>query len=136
MVNHPLPIVLDTCVVSLLFKGDEPVTYYRERIIGQRLLISFQTLEESWFGAVKNGWADKRRNALGHHLDQFEVVWPNPNMVRISANLRSEREKSGRRLNTADAWIAATAIMLQCPLASNDGDFGDIPNLQLIRAPS
>ncbi len=47
MVSYPSSIVLDTCVVSLLFKGDEPVAYYRERIIGQRLLISFQTLEES-----------------------------------------------------------------------------------------
>ena len=57
-------------------------------------------------------------------------------LVEISARLRSERERSGRRLNTADAWIAATAIMLGCPLASHDGDFLDIPNLALVRMPS
>ena len=55
-------------------------------------------------------------------------------MVQISANLRSEREKAGRRLNTADAWIAATAILLACPLASHDRDFSDIPGLEFIRA--
>ena len=134
MVTNPSPIVLDTSVVSLLFRGNDPVTYYREQIRGHRLLISFQTLEESWFGAVKNGWSDRRKNTLRQHLDQFEVFWPTLDMVQISAELRSEREKAGRRLNTADAWIAATAILLDCPLASHDRDFSDIPGLGFIRA--
>ncbi len=134
MVTNPIPIVLDTSVVSLLFRSNEPVAYYQERIRGSRLLISFQTLEESWFGAIKNGWSDRRKNTLRRHLDQFEAIWPNRDMVRISADLRSEQEKAGRRLNTADAWIAATAILLDCPLASHDRDFSDIPGLEFIRA--
>ena len=85
-------------------------------------------------GAVKDGWSNRRKNILRRHLDQFEVVWPNLDMVRISTELRSEREKAGRRLNTADAWIAATAILLECPLASHDRDFSDIPGLEFIRA--
>ena len=34
----------------------------------------------------------------------------------------------------ADAWIAATALMLDCPLASHDRDFSGIANLALIQA--
>ncbi len=134
MITNPALIVLDTSVVSLLFRRNDPVAYYRERIRGHWLLISFQTLEESWFGAVKDGWSNRRKNILRRHLDQFEVVWPNLDMVRISTELRSERETAGRRLNTADAWIAATAILLECPLASHDRDFSDIPGLEFIRA--
>ena len=134
MTTNPALIVLDTSVVSLLFRRNDPVAYYREWIRGRWLLISFQTLEESWFGAVKDGWSNRRKNILRRHLDQFEVVWPNLDMVRISTELRSEREKAGRRLNTADAWIAATAILLECPLASHDRDFSDIPGLEFIRA--
>jgi predicted nucleic acid-binding protein len=74
-------------------------------------------------------------NKLALHLEQYEVVWPDVETADISANLRVEREKAGRRLNTADAWIAATAIRLSCPLASDDGNFVDIPRLRLIRAP-
>ena len=59
-----------------------------------------------------------------------------PAVVDISANLRSAQEGAGRRLNTADAWIAATALMLNCPLASHDGDFDGIAGLQLIPDPS
>lgn len=134
MVANPSPIVLDTSVVSLLFRRNEPVTYYRERIRGHRLIISFQTLEESWFGAIKDGWNTRRKNILRRHLDQFEVRWPNLEMVQISAALRSEREKAGRRLEVADAWIAATALLLECPLASHDRDFSAIPGLEFIQA--
>ena len=101
-----------------------------------RPVISFQTVEEAWFGAVKDNWGASRRNGLSQHLAQYDVVWPTPAMVDISANLRSDQEKAGHRLETADAWIAATALMLNCPLASHDGDFDWIPNLQLLRDPS
>ena len=74
-------------------------------------------------------------NKLQRHLDQHEVVWSTPELVEISARLRYERERSGRRLNTTGAWIAATAIMIDCPLAPHDGDFLDIPDLAVIRMP-
>ncbi len=136
MLQGPSRVVLDTSVVSLLLTGREPVRYYRRQIQGRSPLISFQTWEESWFGALKGKWGDKRKNALRKHLGRFTVVWPNSELVQISAHLRNERERIGRYLTTADAWIAATAIMLQCPLASHDRDFEDIPTLQLIRAPN
>ena len=128
--------VLDTSVVSLLMRSGTGAEYYQDRIAGKRAVISFQTLEEAWFGAIKAGWGAARRNRLARHLDQFEVVWPTPEMVQICAHLRTEREHVGRRLGIADAWVAATAIMLHCPLVSHDGDFEDIPNLDLVRAPA
>jgi len=130
---HPL-VVVDTSVVSLLMRSGSAAEYYRNSIAGKRAVISFQTLEEAWFGAIKASWGEARRNRLAQHLDQFEVVWPTPEIVRICAHLRTEREQAGRRLGIADAWVAATAIMLRCPLVSHDGDFEDIPNLDLVRA--
>ena len=98
-------------------------------------MLPFQAVEEAWFGAIRDNWGDRRRSELQSHIERFEIIWPNADMVRISARLRSERERAGRRLTTADAWIAATALMLDCPLASHDGDFSGIPDLELIRAP-
>ena len=128
-------IVLDTSVVSLVFKGDPRSGFYLPHMAGQRTVVSFQTVEEMWYGAYKAGWGARQKNKLALHLEQYEVVWPDVETADISANLRVEREKAGHRLNTADAWIAATAIRLSCPLASDDGDFEDIPRLRLIRAP-
>ncbi len=135
MLSNPSLIVLDTSVVSILIRRVESAPYYQERIVGRRAVISFQTLEELWFGAYKRNWGDRRKNALRRSLDQYEVMWPNSDLVRISAHLRSERERVGRRLNTEDAWIAASALLLECPLASHDHDFSDIPDLTFIRAP-
>ena len=128
-------ILLDTSVVSLLFNGDTRGDFYLPHMAGQRTLVSFQTVEEMWYGAYSAGWGARRKNELSLHLEQYEVIWPDQETVDISANLRFARRRAGRKLNTADAWIAATAIHLSCPLASDDGDFDNIASLDLIRAP-
>jgi len=128
-------IVLDTSVVSIVFKADQRSSFYLPHMTGQRTVVSFQTVEEIWFGAYKARWGARQKNILALHLEQYEVVWPDPETADISAHLRVERERAGRKLNTADAWIAATALRLSCPVASDDGDFDDIPGLELIRAP-
>ena len=129
-------VVLDTSVVSLFLRNADEAAYYRSEIEGLRTVISFQTREEALFGAIRREWGARRMNDLQQHLNQYEMVGASVELVEISANLRSERERVGRKLNTADAWIAATAIMLDCPLASHDDDFAGIPDLEIIRAPS
>lgn len=133
MAPGSLPVVLDTGVVSFIFNGDGRAQYYEQNIAGMRPVISFQTLEELYIWPIKNDWGDRRRNELSLHLAMYEVIWANHELVRLSAELRAEREKAGRRLNTADAWIAATALMLGCPLAYHDGDFDGIPGLPVIK---
>lgn len=128
-------VVADTSVVSLIQKQDRRAPYYRDRLEGRRAVISFQTLEEAWFGAFAAGWGQRRTNAMQRDLDRYEVVWPDDGLIRVCARLRSDRRVAGRELGIADAWIAATALRLGCPLAAHDGDFENIPDLELIRNP-
>ena len=127
-------IVLDTSVVSLFLREHEQSDYYRAQITGLRLAISFQTLEELWYGAYNANWGKSRRDALTLFLERYEVIWPEPDLVDACARLRAERRRVGRELGLADAWVAATALMLNCPLATADRDFSDIPDLALIQA--
>ena len=127
-------IVLDTNVVSLFLREHEQSDYYRRRIAGFRIAISFQTSEELWYGAYNANWGESRRDALTSFLEQYEVIWPDPDLVDACARLRAERRAVGRELGIADAWIAATALMLNCPLATADRDFAGIPDLRLIQA--
>lgn len=129
-------VVLDTSVVSIIYNEDQRAPFYEASITGLIPVVSFQTLEELLIWPLRNGWGDRRRNNLLQHIDQYEIIWPNLDLVHISAELRNERERAARRLNTADAWIAATALLLDCPLASHDGDFDGISGLQLIRNPA
>ena len=128
-------IVLDTNVVSYIFNRDGRAEYYVERIRGHRAIISFQTLEEIWYGAFAGGWGERRRGELARHLDQYEIFWTSPELIEVCARLRGERRAAGREMNSADAWIAATAVLLKCPLASHDRDFSGIPGLEVVRAP-
>ena len=129
-------IVLDTSTVSILFNPtDFRYSYYGEIIQGCNLLISFQTVEERWYGALYAGWGRRRIAAMERQLNKFRVVLPDQAIMEKCAQLRSDTRKSGRELEIADAWIAATAITLGCPLVSDDRDFGDIANLNLIQRP-
>ena len=128
-------VVLDTSVVSLMFRGDSRAEYYKTQIAGLSPHVSFQTLEELWFGACAKNWGARRKNDLARHLEQYDVVWPTEELVDVCAQLRCARQSAGRRLMNADAWIAATALVLNCPLASHDRDFSGIPDLSLIQAP-
>ena len=116
--------------------GIAAAAYYLERMRGRRPLISLQTLEEAWFGAHRKNWGGRRREELALHLAQYEIVWADGLLVDVCVRLRLDRERAGRALNTADAWIAATAIRLSCPLATHDRDFSGIDGLELIQAPS
>lgn len=128
------PVVVDTNVISSFIREDELADFYWDQISDLHLLVSFQTVEELWFGAYKRGWGARRLGVLEHHLQQYEVVWPNSNLVDLCARLRHERRSVGREMGQADAWIAATALLLDCPLASSDRDFLGIPELELIQA--
>lgn len=129
-------VVVDTNVISYILNQDDRARFYENHIRDKHLIISFQTLEELWYGAYSAGWGDRRMNELQEHLDRYEVIWPTPTLVGVSARLRSELKSKGYSLLQSDAWIASTAIMLGCLLATHDRDFAVIMNLELIQAPN
>ena len=49
--------------------------------------------------------------------------------MEVCSRLRVEQERKGRALQTADAWIAATALLLNCSLAYEDKDFHKVSDL-------
>ena len=128
-------VVADTNLVSYIARKSSIADYYLPHLEGRHIIISFQTREEALFGAYLANWGERRVRDLKLQLDHYEVSWPNPDMVDLCARLRVDRRAAGREIRMADAWIAATALYLGCPLASHDGDFDGIPQLQLIRAP-
>ena len=129
-------VVVDTSVVSLLFNANlnTPYRRYRERIRGRERVVSFYTLEEMWFGAYSRNWGEARRHELAQHLRLYTVIWPDVELVERTARLRVRQEQQGRRLSAPDAWIAATALMLGCPLATHDRDYSLVDGLALIDA--
>ena len=114
-------IVLDTSVVSLLMKESAQADYYQSQITNRRPVLSFQTVEELWHGAYYANWGEIRQETLAILILQYEVIWPDRELVYACARLRAERKQVGRELGIADAWIAATALMLNAHLLPPTG---------------
>lgn len=132
-----VPLVVDTSVVSILFtpqkRPPEQVDYYQTATTGRELIISFQTVEELLFWAYSNNWGEKRYSNLLKHIREYNIIESDVKLSEISASLRSQQRKVGHTLNSGDAWIAATALLMDCPLVTDDSDFQGIPDLEIIR---
>ena len=92
-------IVLDTSVVSYIFSRDRRARYYIERIRGRRALISFQTLEEIWYGAYSKDWGEIRMSELTRHA---RSIRDRLGQSRVGGRVRplAQRAEIGRAGNT------------------------------------
>ncbi len=106
-------------------------------LIGSRpVVVSFVTVTELRFGALKAGWGELRRRGLERDLNRFVIVQPDDGLMRVCAELRSTCELAGlglgQKIHEADRWIAATAIRLGIALVSDDVVFRDVAGLTVL----
>jgi predicted nucleic acid-binding protein len=133
--NSERPVaLLDTDVASYMFKSVPMGWEYTTLLRGYQLGVSFITVAELWFGAGKNGWGARLRRKLEFFLQDGLILPHKPGMEHVYAKVMLDRERAGRRLETADGWIATTAIYYDVPLAVHDSDFLDTPGLRIITA--
>lgn len=130
------PVVIDTDVFSAgLLPGSRLAARYAPIIAGRAVMISFQTVAELQFGALRRGWGEARMLKLVALVQSAHVVHTGPDLVAVCARLRVDCEAAGHALgqpeHNADRWIAATAIRHDIPLVSNDRIFRDVPGLVL-----
>ncbi len=123
-------VVVDTSVISHIFRQDEIGVQYRELLVGQQTLISFQTLAERVYSA---NWGQRRIEEFRSYLERYTVIWPDDDLVETYARVVADCSRTGWTIESADAWIAATAINLDCSLATTDADFSGVPGLVLLQ---
>jgi tRNA(fMet)-specific endonuclease VapC len=125
------PIVLDTDVVSFLFKADTRAQIYLPQLQDRQWFISFMTEAELEQWALLANWSEKRVVWLRLFLSRFVVVPSSHDLVLKWAEAMVAARRNGRRIETADAWIAATALLYDAPLLThNKADYLGIPGLQ------
>ena len=131
-------MVLDTMVLSALLdtRRASQADVYRQLIGARRALVSFMSVTEVRYGAVKAGWGELRRRALERDLSEFTAVMPDEQLIVECAALRSRCEVQGhalgQKIHEADRWVAVTALHLKVPLLSDDAIFDGVPGLSVI----
>ena len=129
-------LVVDTDVASYVFKwhpGFAPK--YVEILRGCELVLSFMTIAEMRQGALDAGWGPRKRDLLERYLADFAVLHSADRLCSVWAEIRNEGIRKGRQTSAADAWIAATALVLSVPLVTNNPkDYRHLDRLHLITA--
>ena len=125
-------VLLDTNVVSYLFKGDTRATAYAPLLQGQRLAISFMTVAELFEWATTRKWRRTRLTRLEQTLATYVIIPVDVELCRQWGTIRAQQQAAGRTIAPQDAWIAATAIRHRLPLVThNPSDFQSIANLDV-----
>lgn len=130
-------VVVDTDVVSFLFKNHPIGSRYDPELTGRIPLISFMTVAELERWTIQRKWTLQRRHWLNLYLRRFTVVPSSPDLCRQWAEVTVTAQAGGRRIECADAWIAATAMLYGAPLVThNRGDYLGLSGLTLISHPT
>jgi tRNA(fMet)-specific endonuclease VapC len=113
-------LVVDTDVVSFIFKLDTRGALYDPHLSGGSLFVSFMTVAEiDWWAKVR-GWGERRRTDLEAYLQRYTVIDSDRALCRRWAEVRHQARKAGRAVAPADAWIAATALLYKLPLVTHN----------------
>jgi tRNA(fMet)-specific endonuclease VapC len=128
-----MALVVDTDVASFLFKKDTRASLYVPHLSGHMLTISFQTLAEMELWASSAGWGARRKQLLARYLRRFIVEESSAALCRRWAEVVDDGRRRGRPVATADAWVAATALLLGMPLVThNRAHFSTVQGLTVI----
>ncbi len=130
-------LVVDTDVVSYLFKQDTRGDLYKPHLSGHLLLISPMTRAELEAWALEHNWGRRRREAMRVHLKQFMLVPFDEELCVKWAEATDSARRRGRSINSSDAWVAAVALHYDVTLVThNRSDYVGVAKLKLISEPS
>ena len=126
-------VVVDTDVVSYLFKNHPIAFQYLPELKDRTPILSFMTLAELDRWVLDARWGEARHKRLRQYLAAFVVLPYDRDLCTKWAEVTVAAQASGRRIECADAWIAATALLAGAPLIThNRNDYLGVPGLTLI----
>ncbi len=127
-------LMLDTNICIYIIK-QQPVDVLKrflEYQIGD-IGISSITLSELRYGVAKSTHQEKNAKALDEFITPLEVVSFDEEAAHIYGEIRAYLEKAGTPIGSMDMLIAAHAVSLGIPLATNNTrEFIRIPALTII----
>jgi tRNA(fMet)-specific endonuclease VapC len=129
-----MKLMLDTNICIYIIK-QQPATvlkHFLEYQVGD-IAISSVTLSELRYGVAKSKHREKNSNALDEFTIPLEVASFDEGAAHVYGDIRANLEKAGTPIGAMDMLIAAHAISLGIPLATNNvREFVRIPTLKII----
>ena len=98
----------------VVFKGDSRAQKYSSALAASDLLFSFMTEAELERWILQANWGAER------YIKRFVSVPSSRALIVKWAEVMVMAQRVGRRIEVADAWIAATALLYDAPLVTNN----------------
>lgn len=126
-------VVVDTDIASYIFNWHTLAENNLNALQGSELFLSFMSIAELRMGAISARWGSHRRLLLERFILGFELAYANNDLCTIWARIRADARAAGRPLSPQEAWIAATALVLDAPVATNNRrHFEHVQKLRLL----
>ena len=118
-----------------IFVGLEAQRFEAEQIEDFEWGISTITLGELRLGVLqaRDPVAASRRLSTYQLAQRFEALPVDSAVSDAWALLVSKLRAAGRKAPVNDSWIAATAIAHRIPVVTQDNDYDDMPDVQIIK---
>lgn len=118
-----------------IFVGLETQRFEAEQIEDFEWGISTVTLGELRLGVLqaRDPVAASRRLSTYQLAQRFEALPVDSAVSDSWALLVSKLRAAGRKAPVNDSWIAATAIAHRIPVVTQDNDYDEMPDLQVIK---
>jgi predicted nucleic acid-binding protein len=97
------PAVVDTDVISFLFKSHCLAPKYQAILAGKPLAVSLITVAEIEYGMEAKNWGASRTDLMRRFLPRFTTLLPDTETARVWARIKSVCEKKGKPITFADA---------------------------------
>lgn len=120
-----------------IFIGLEGYRFAASHVEGYEWGISAITLGELRLGVLQatDPEAASRRLSTFQLAQRFEAIPINEAVSDAWALLVSKLRAAGGKAPMNDSWIAATAIAHGIPVVTQDSDYDDMPDLEVIKIP-
>ena len=112
--------VVDTDVVSYVFKGDTRAALYETHLVGKLTIVSFVAIAELDRWELQHRWGEEKRARLRTFLHKYLISFGDCALCRKWAEAVVSAHRNGRPIGAADAWIAATALLHGIPLVTHN----------------
>jgi len=112
-------LALDTNVVISILNGSSGLVIARYEAV----FLPIRVCGELLFGAMNSGQALQNLEKARQFIERYSVLDINEIVAERYAEVRHLLKLAGRPIPENDVWIAATCLVYEVPLATNDGHF-------------
>ena len=120
-------ILLDTNIISALFKGEEGIADKIDR--ADNVYIPAIVVGEHYYGSMKSLHIEKNIQNVEELIERYPVLKVDQKTAKEYGTIKAELKKKGKPIPENDIWIAAIAKQYDLVLITRDNHFDEIDTI-------